>query len=103
MDHELRMGFDTQTREETMQARMRHETVDAVALAVVLGGTALAQSGNTHVGMWKANMAKSKVVSGTPIKSTATRIEAAGAGVKYTVDAAYADGSARHWGFTADY
>ena len=53
--------------------------------------------------MWKANIAKSKVVSGTPIKSTATKIEAAGAGVKYTVDAAFADGSVRHWGFTANY
>jgi hypothetical protein len=89
-------GFGTHTREETMQARMRQMylfAVVAVALIVVLGGTALAQSTNTHVGMWKANIAKSKVVSSTPIKSTATKIEAAGAGVKYTVDAAFADGT----------
>jgi hypothetical protein len=64
---------------------------------------ALAQSNNPHIGMWKANMAKSKVVAGTPVKSTATKIEPAGAGVKYTVDAAYTDGTARHWEITANY
>jgi hypothetical protein len=77
--------------------------VVAVAMVVVLGGTALAQSSNPHVGMWKANIAKSKVVSGTPVKNTTTKIEAAGAGVKYTVDGAYADSSVRHWEFTANY
>src|ERR1700682_2057027 len=89
-----------------MQARMRQTylfAVVAVAIVVVLDGTALAQSNNPHVGMWKANMAKSKVVSGTPIKSTTTKIEAAGAGVKYTVDGSYADGPPRHWEFTANY
>ena len=89
-----------------MQAKERQVNlfaVVAVALVVVLGGSVLAQSSNPHVGMWKANIAKSKVVSGTPIKSTTTKIEAAGAGVKYTVDGAYADGSVRHWEFTANY
>jgi hypothetical protein len=64
---------------------------------------AIAQSNNPHVGMWRANIAKSKFVFGTPVKSTTTKIEAAGAGVKYTVDGAYADGSMRHWEFTASY
>jgi hypothetical protein len=89
-----------------MQARMRQTYLFAVVAAasvVVLCGAALAQSNNPHVGMWKANIAKSKVVSGTPIKSTTTKIEAAGAGVKYIVDGAYADSSARHWQFTANY
>jgi hypothetical protein len=78
-------------------------TAGLLAVIVSVVQIALAQSNNPHVGMWKANIAKSKVVAGTPVKSTATKIEPAGAGVKYTVDAAYADGTSRHWEFTANY
>ena len=74
-------------------------------LGVLIGVVqiALAQSNNPHVGMWKANVAKSTVSSGTALKSGTTKIEAAAAGVKYTVDIVFVDGSVRHWEFTANY
>ena len=70
--------------------------------AVVVGlasAPALAQS-NPLVGTWKLNAAKSK---GTTFKSGGTKVEAAGDGVKFTVDLVGADGSATHWAFTANY
>src|ERR1700730_8758206 len=62
-----------------------------------------AQSNNPQVGTWKANIAKSKFTAGPALKSGTTKIEAAGAGVKYTVDNVSADGSKNHWEFTANY
>lgn len=72
----------------------------AAVLVVVLGGTALAQSSDPLVGSWKLNVAKS---TGTSFKSGTTKIEAAGAGVKVTVDLEGADGTVSHWAFTANY
>ena len=53
--------------------------------------------------MWKLNVAKSKYSPGPVPKSATTRIEAAGAGATVTVDQEMADGSKRHWTFTANY
>jgi hypothetical protein len=75
----------------------------AVAFTVVLGVTALAQSSNPHIGTWKMNVAKSKYTPGPGPKSSTTKIEAAGAGVKYTVDQVNADGAVLHWEYTANY
>jgi hypothetical protein len=91
-----------------MQARMRQMSllaVLAVTLVVVLGGTALAQSSNPNVGIWKLNVAKSKYTpAGVGFKSMTVKIEAAGAGIKTIVDAVdAADGTVRHWEITADY
>ena len=72
----------------------------AAVLVVGLVGTALAQSSDPLVGSWKLNVAKSK---GTPFKSGSTQIEAAGAGVKFTVDFEGTDGTMYHWTFTANY
>jgi hypothetical protein len=86
-----------------MQARMRQMSlfaVVAVGLAVILGGTALAQSSNSEVGTWKLNVAKSK---GGTSKSGTLTIAAAGAGIKVTVDSVGADGTVGHWEFTANY
>ena len=86
-----------------MQTRMRQAsrfTVVAITLAVALGGAALAQSSDPLVGSWKLNVAKSK---GTSFKSGSTKIEAAGAGVKFTVDLVGADGTMSHWTVTANY
>ena len=69
----------------------------------VVPSVGFAQSKNPSVGTWKANIAKSKVTTGPALKSGTTKIEAAGAGVKYTVDTAFADGSMYHWEFTANY
>ena len=73
----------------------------AAAVLVVLGSaTALAQSSDPLIGTWKLNVAKSKGIS---FKSGTSKIEAAGAGVKFTVDLVSADGTPDHWTFTANY
>jgi hypothetical protein len=85
-----------------MQARMRQAyllAVVVVAMVVVLGGTAFAQA----VGTWKLNVAKSKYNAGTPAKSTTIKYEAAGAGIKCTVDSVAANGTVSHYTYTANY
>jgi len=72
----------------------------AAALVVLASASALAQSNNPLVGTWKLNTAKSK---GSTFKSGTTKVEAAGEGVKFTVDLVAADGTAYHWSFTANY
>jgi len=72
----------------------------AAALVGIVGGTALAQAPNPLVGTWKLNAAKSK---GTTFKSGTTKVEAAGNGVKFTVELIGADGTATRWSFTANY
>lgn len=70
----------------------------AAVLVGVVSGTALAQSSDPLVATWKLNVEKSKGA-----KSGSTKIEAAGQGVKFTVDFVGADGTVSHWGFTANY
>ena len=71
----------------------------SVALVIALaGGMALAQSKDPLVGSWKLNVAKSKGA-----KSGSTTIEAAGQGVKFTVDLVATDGTANHWSFTGNF
>ena len=70
---------------------------------VVLAGTALAQAADPQIGNWKLNVAKSTFSPGPAPKSGNTKIEAAGAGAKLIVDQTTADGTARHWEFTANY
>jgi hypothetical protein len=64
----------------------------------LLGAAALAQSSDPLIGTWKLNVAKSKGV-----KSGSTVIEAAGKGIKFTVDLVPADGAPSHWAFTANF
>ena len=71
-------------------------------VVALLTGAAFAQS-DPQVGVWKLNVAKSKYSPGPAPKSATTRIEAAGAGAKVTVDQEMADGTKRHWEFTANY
>ncbi|MCM3881404.1 MAG: hypothetical protein ND807_14950 [Vicinamibacterales bacterium] len=85
-----------------MHARMRQAvlfTAVAITLAVALGGTAFAQSPGT----WKLNVAKSKYPQGQTPKSATLVYEAAGAGIKVTVDQVPADGPAVHYTFTANF
>jgi hypothetical protein len=76
--------------------------VACLGLSSLLIGAAFAQS-DPQVGVWKLNVAKSKYSPGPAPKSATTRIEAAGAGTKVIVDQALADGTMRHWEFTANY
>ena len=77
-------------------------SVACVALVSLLTGAASAQS-DPQVGVWKLNVAKSTFSPGPAPKSGNTTIEAAGAGAKVVVDQVIADGSKRHWEFTANY
>lgn len=71
----------------------------AAVLVLVFGGTALGQSSNPLLGTWKLNVAKSK----GSFKSGTTIFEAAGAGIKVTVDLVGTDGTVMHWTITANY
>jgi hypothetical protein len=83
-------------------ARSLVSSVACLGLSAFLIGAAFAQS-DPQVGAWKLNVAKSKYSPGPAPKSATTKIEAAGAGTKVIVDQALADGTARHWEFTANY
>jgi hypothetical protein len=72
----------------------------AAALVCVVSSAALAQSGDPLIGTWKLNAAKS---TGAAVKSGTSKIEAAGKGIKFTVDLAPAEGPASHWSFTANF
>ena len=84
-----------------MHGRMRQvlSAVVAIAVTIALAGTALAQSPGT----WKLNLAKSKYPSGQALKSSTLVYEAAGAGIKVTVDQVPATGPAVHYTYTANY
>ena len=70
---------------------------------VALAGTALAQAADPQIGNWTLNVAKSTFSPGPAPRGGTTKIEAAGAGAKLVVDQTTADGTARHWEFTANY
>ena len=85
-----------------MQARTQQAslfTAIAIMFAVAFGATAHAQA----VGTWKLNLAKSKYQQGQAPKSNTLVYEAAGAGIKVTVDGVAADGSTLHYAYTANY
>jgi hypothetical protein len=89
-----------------MQTRMTRaylSTAVASVLAALLGGAALAQTTDSQVGNWKLNVAKSKYSPGPAPKSASTKIETVGAGTKVIVDQTLADGTTRHYEFTAAY
>jgi hypothetical protein len=71
--------------------------IGAVLVGVMVGA-AFAQSSDPLVGTWKINPEKSKCA-----KSGTTVIEAAGKGLKWTVDLVGLDGAKSHWSFTANY
>jgi hypothetical protein len=85
-----------------MRISARLSLLVAAISGMVLIGVAFAQS-NPFVGTWKLNVAKSKYSNGTPPQSSTTRIEPAGAGVKYIVDQVTATGEKQHWEFTCMY
>jgi len=70
----------------------------AAVVVGLLNAAALAQSNDPLIGTWKLNVGKSKGA-----KSGSTTVEAAGKGIKFTVDLVTADGNTSHWGFTANY
>ena len=77
-----------------------HRLFAVATLVCAISGAALAQSNDPLVGTWKLNVDKSK---GALFKSGTTKIEAVGAGVKFTVEMVAADGAVSQWSFTANY
>ena len=76
--------------------------IACLGLSTLLVSPAFAQ-GDPQVGVWKLNVAKSKYTPGPVPKAGTTKIEAAGGGVKVVVDQTMADGTERHFEFTANY
>jgi hypothetical protein len=89
-----------------VKTTLKRACLSAAAFGVftaALAGPAFAQAGDPQIGTWKLNVAKSTFSPGPAPKSGTTKIEAAGAGAKLIVDQTAADGTARHWEFTANY
>jgi len=59
--------------------------------------------GNSSVGSWELNVAKSKFSADPAPKSVSLKIEVAGMAATTTVDAVAADGATQHWTYTAAY
>ena len=76
--------------------------VVAVGVVVVLAGTSLAQSGNSSLGTWKLRGAMPNVGAGSPTSVILT-YEAAGTGIKATLDVMGANGALAHLEFSGDY
>jgi hypothetical protein len=76
----------------------KHLSMAAVLVVGILSGAVLAQSSDPLVGSWKLNPAKSK-----GMKGGATKIEAAGEGVKFSSDLVGADDTPRHSEFSGKY
>ena len=76
-------------------------SVACLGLSSLLITPAIAQT-DPQVGVWKLNVARSRY-SGQAPKSATSKIEAAGKGVKLTVDQVLADDAKRHWEVTANY
>ena len=84
-----------------MQIQLRQVVATAcVAVMAVTAATVSAQTADPVVGSWKLDVAKSSYKPGPAPKSQTVLVEAAGKGLKISVDAMNADGSATKWGFT---
>ena len=71
----------------------------AAMLRTIAVATAMAQMQDPLLGTWKLNAAKSN----STYKSGTSVFEAAGDGIKATVDLVATDGTAYHWSFSGKY
>jgi hypothetical protein len=79
----------------------RFAGIALTAIVVVAVGIATAaQAPDPLVGTWKLDLAKSTYKSGPTPKSATVVIEAAGKGIKVSIDAVTADGPLK-WGYTS--
>ena len=89
-----------------MQTRLKRACLSvafAGGLVAVLAGTVLAQAADPQAGTWKLNVAKSKFSPGPAPKSGTVTISAMSGGSKVVVDQPQADGSTRHYEYSAMY
>ena len=68
-----------------------------VTAALYFTVAAAAFAANPHLGTWKLNESKSKLVSGEGKNHTVTYTEAEGGMIKLTADGVDKDGKATHW------
>ena len=83
----------------TIHARLKAGVVIGILATTTF---VAAQSKDPFVGSWTLNAAKSKFISGPPLKSGTTIIEAAGSGYKWTVNQVPVTGAAQNWSFTTN-
>ncbi len=89
-----------------MQTGMKRVCCSAAfagVLTAVLAGAVQAQGTDPVIGTWTLNVAKSTYSPGPAPRSTTLRYEAAGQGIRISVNSVNADGTAAKWGFTANY
>jgi hypothetical protein len=86
-----------------MRLGIWHTPLFTILGVVSLVGAALGQANNPHIGVWKANVATSKVSVDAGFKSSMSTFEVVGAGVKITVDAVNLDGTQTHWETVTNY
>ena len=82
-------------------ARRAVALVASLVFLAALAASAAAQT-DPQIGVWRINLAKSRYNTPPP-KGATTKIEAAGAGTKVTVDQVASDGTKRHYEFTSNY
>jgi hypothetical protein len=80
--------------------RLLPTVVIAGLAALTVGVAARAQTPDPYVGTWTLDVAKSSFKPGPAPKSTTVVAEAAGKGLKVSVDAVGADGTPMKWGYT---
>lgn len=73
-----------------------------LAVALCLSAVVCFAAGDSAIGTWKLNEAKSKLAPGAPKNNTVT-YEAAGDSIKVTIDGTAPDGSAIHSEWTGKY
>ena len=78
-------------------------TLVVVGLFLSAFGVSMLARGNSSVGSWELNVAKSKFSPDPAPKSVSLKIEATGMSATTTVDAVAADGAKQHWTYTAAY
>ena len=89
-----------------MHAYGRRLAVATLMVGFVLwayGSPASGQAADPVIGTWKLDAAKSTFSPGPPPKSITAKFEAAGKGIKVTVDGVGADAQPTHTEYTADY
>jgi hypothetical protein len=89
-----------------MKARTGHAhplAVVAAGLVILVAGTALAQSSNSSLGTWKLRGAMPNFLGADSPTSVIQKYEAAGTGVKATLEVMGVNGALAHLEFSGDY
>src|SRR6476659_3100025 len=77
--------------------------LSALAVAVLLGASVVAQGTDPMNGTWKLNVAKSTYSPGPAPKEMTVTIESAGPGRKVAVEGVAGDGTPVKWGYTGNF